>query len=313
MRAAVELINVTKDYGRVRAVDGLSLEVPEESLYGLIGPNGAGKTTTFAMLSGFLRPTQGEVKVRGRALTPGHPPVGLALALPQDAALPDHKRVLATLVYLARLGGMPKAEAEAKSARALEQVGLQELAERKVSQLSHGQRRRVGIAQTLVGDDEVIMLDEPTAGLDPRTAVELGQLIKALAQDRTIILSSHNLAEVESLCTHAAILDRGKLVMSGTMDEIKGTGGLFTVMLAKALSAPDTVRAAVGALAGVAQVEVAPNADALRITTTSTDGLDDLTNQVLRVLMDQGATVKSVERGQSLTERFMQATRGRGG
>ena len=312
MRAAVELVNVTKDYGRVRAVDGLSLAVPEESLYGLIGPNGAGKTTTFAMLSGFLRPTLGEVRVRGRALTPGHPPVGLALALPQDAELPEHKRVLATLVYLARLGGMPKPEAEKKSVDALGRVGLGDLMDRKVSQLSHGQRRRVGIAQTLVGDDEVIMLDEPTAGLDPRTAVELGQLIKTLSQDRTIILSSHNLAEVETLCTHAAILDRGKLVVSGTMDEIKGTGGLFTVMLAKPLAAPEPVAAAVKALAGVAKVEVAPNAEALRVTTSTTEGMDDLTNQVLRVLMDQGASVKSVERGQSLTERFMQATGTRG-
>jgi len=308
MRPALELIGITKDYGRVRAVDNLSLSVPEGSLFGLIGPNGAGKTTTFALLSGFLRPTEGTIKVRGRALTPGRPPVGSILALPQDASLPPNKRVHGALVFLARLGGIGSDEASSLATRALERVGLADLAGRKVSQLSHGQRRRVGIAQTLIGRDEVIILDEPTAGLDPRTAEELGRLIKSLHQDRTIILSSHNLREMQDLCTHAAILNKGKLELNGTMDEIRGTGGLFTVLLTKPLEQPEAAVAALRALDGVEGVELADGRDSLRVRSSSTDGLDDLTNGVLKALMDHGASVKSVERGQSLTERFMEAT-----
>lgn len=308
MRPAVELKGVTKNYGRVTAVDNLSLAIPEGSLFGLIGPNGAGKTTTFALLSGFLRPTEGEIHVRGRALSPGRPPVGSILALPQDAEMPDGKKVHASLVFLGRLGGMGADDATARATQALSRVGLSDLADRKVRHLSHGQRRRVGIAQTLVGTNEVIILDEPTAGLDPRTAQELGELIKSLHEDRTIILSSHNLQELEELCTHAAILDRGHLVVTGTMDEIRGTGGLFTVLLNARLKDGEGVLEAIGSLAGVKSVELNSEQDALRVHAESEEGLDQLTNDVLRALMDQGATVKSVERGQRLTERFMEAT-----
>lgn len=114
-------------------------------------------------------------------------------------------------------------------------VGLADLSERRLDNLSHGQRRRVGIAQTLLGEDEVIILDEPTSGLDPRTAAELRDLIKTLHHDRTIILSTHNLSEIEVLCTHAAIIDKGRLVTSGTMDQIRQTGARLVVALAKPL------------------------------------------------------------------------------
>jgi len=311
VRPAVELLSVTKDYGRVRAVSALSLEVPEGSLYGLIGPNGAGKTTTFALLSGFLRPTEGEIRVRGRALAPGRPPVGSILSLPQDASLPDSKRVLASLIFLGRLGGLGADEAASLSRRALERVGLADLADRKVSQLSHGQRRRVGIAQTLVGKDEVIILDEPTAGLDPRTATELGQLVLQLHTDRTIIMSSHNLDEMQKLCTHAAILDKGHLVMAGTMDEIRGTGALFTILLNAPLADAAQVVAGIEALAGVAKVEVEGAQDTLRVHCETVEGVEGLTSQAVSVVIAAGGSLKSVERGQSLTDRFMQATTGR--
>ncbi len=311
MRPAVELKGVTKNYGRVRAVDNLSLAIPEGSLFGLIGPNGAGKTTTFALLSGFLRPNEGEIQVRGQTLSPGRPPVGSILALPQDAEMPDGKKVHASLVFLGRLGGMGADDAHARATQALARVGLTELADRKVRQLSHGQRRRVGIAQTLVGTNEVIILDEPTAGLDPRTAQELGGLIKSLHEDRTIILSSHNLQELEDLCSHAAILDRGHLVVSGTMDEIRGTGGLFTVLLTGPVADAAAVLQAIRALDGVKDAEFSAAQDTLRVHADNAEGLDQLTNEVLRALMDAGATVKSVERGQRLTERFMEATGGK--
>lgn len=308
MNAAIELVSVTKDYGRVRAVSELSLKIPEGSLYGLIGPNGAGKTTTFALLSGFLRPTAGEIQVRGRQLTPGRPPVGSVLSLPQDASLPPSKRVLQALIFLGRLGGLGADEAKSLSVRALERVGLADLADRKVTQLSHGQRRRVGIAQTLVGRGEVIVLDEPTAGLDPRTATELGGLIKSLHQERTIVMSSHNLEEMQKLCTHAAILDKGTLVVSGTMDEILGTEAMFTILLNAPLADAAAVAAALEALDGVVAVKVEGQQDALRVDCETVDGVENLTSQAVKKVIEAGGSLKSVDRGQSLVDRFMDAT-----
>lgn len=308
MTAAIELIAVTKNYGRVRAVNELSLAVPEGALYGLIGPNGAGKTTTFAMMSGFLRPTLGEIRVRGVFLSTQKPPVGQVLALPQDAALPGHKRVEEVLVFLAELSGMPKQEAKAKSRSALERVGLGDLTRRRVDQLSHGQRRRVGIAQTLVGHDEVIVLDEPTAGLDPRTALELGALIKTLAEDRTVVLSSHNLAELEALCTHAAILDKGMLVAHGTMDEIRGTGQRLFVELSSPPSDAQAVLQGIEALDAVKTAKMAANGQGIEVDCHSAEGADALTNEVLKLLIEKGVAVKGVERGKRLEQRFMEET-----
>ena len=308
MTAAIELKGVTKRYGTVEAVKDVSLTVPEGALYGLIGPNGAGKTTTFGLLSGFVRPTAGEVVVRGNVLTSGRPPVGQVLALPQDASLPGGRKVRGCLVHLGRLGGMSREEAEAKASRALERVGLADLADRRVGQLSHGQRRRVGIASTLIGHDEVIILDEPTAGLDPRTALELRSLIQELHADRTVVLSSHDLAEVESLCTHAGILDRGVLVEVGTMDEVKGTAQRLYVRLTAAVGSPEGLVAALNAIDGVQSVSLEDDATTVMIEVRDAARVDGVTGEALQKLLAEGHAVKGVERGQRLADRFMETT-----
>ena len=305
---AVELINVTKRYGRIEAVKALSLAIPEGSLFGLIGPNGAGKTTTFGLLSGFVHPTEGEVRVRGRTLTAGRPPVGQILALPQDASLPGGRRVGACLSQLGQLGGMGRAEADAASARALERVGLGEASGRRIRELSHGQRRRVGIASALVGTDEVIVLDEPTAGLDPRTALELRELIRTLHADRTVVLSSHDLAEVESLCTHAGILDRGRLVEVGSMDEVKGTGQRLYVRLTAPVSESAPLIDTLEAVDGVRSVVLEDDATTVMIEIRDASAVDRVTGEALKQLLDAGLVVKGVERGQRLADRFMETT-----
>jgi ABC-type multidrug transport system ATPase subunit len=310
MSAAIELIGVSKRYGSVRAVEGLSLEIPEGSLFGLIGPNGAGKTTTFGLLSGFLHPSSGEVRVRGQQLGPGRPPVGRVLALPQDAQLPERTKVLDVLIMLARFAGRKKGDAQSRAVRSLERVGMSDLAARRIGALSHGQRRRVGIAQTLLGDDEVILLDEPTAGLDARSGAELRALIRELHKDRTIVLSSHNLQEVESLCDHAAILNKGALVAVGTMDQIKSTSTLIFVALAKAPPERDKILAALSAISGVRSATMKDEPPGIDLELADAGpGTEDLTNQVLKVLLEQGASVRGVERGKSLEQRFMEETK----
>ena len=322
---AIEIVQVTKQYGRVLAVDDLSFSVPEGALFGLIGANGAGKTTTFSLMSGFIRPTRGEVRVRGETLSTGHPPLGRVLALPQDATMPPSMTAAAVLIMLASLEGRSAQEARRRSLEALARVGLADMADRRVGVLSHGQRRRVGIASTLLGDDEVILLDEPTAGLDPRAASELRSLITTLNADRTIVVSSHNLAEIESVCTHAAIIAKGRLVTSSTMDAMKRTGTLVKVMLARPLSSPASVLQRLEAEKGVTRVEL--SADGLRLdleleqaaggrvvdpsagrggTEAGTEA-EDRMNALLMLLIAEGASVRSVERGQGLEQRFLEA------
>jgi ABC-type multidrug transport system ATPase subunit len=312
MSAALELIDVSKTFGRVRAVDGLSLEVPEGSLFGLIGPNGAGKTTTFGLIAGFLRPSAGTLRVRGRALGAGEPRVGHIVALPQDAELPRKQTALEALVVLGRLGGLTAAEARARGTSALSRVGLGEQLNKRVGQMSHGQRRRVQIAQTLLGEREIILLDEPTAGLDPLAAAELRQLVRGLAGERTIVLSSHNLAEVEQLCDRAAIIAQGQLVSSGTMDELRRAGALVRVLLVDVPAAGlDGVLALVRDLPGVRAARAAvddPRAVDLEV---ADEGADTIASEVLKRLLGAGVLIRGVERGKSLEARFLEDARSR--
>lgn len=311
MSAALELIDISKTFGRVRAVDGLSLEVPEGSLFGLIGPNGAGKTTTFGLIAGFLRPTAGTLKVRGRALTAGEPRVGHIVALPQDAELPRRQTALEALVVLGRLGGLPASEARARGTSALTRVGLGDQLNKRVGQMSHGQRRRVQIAQTLLGDREIILLDEPTAGLDPLAAAELRQLVRGLAGERTIVLSSHNLAEVEQLCDRAAIIAQGKLVSAGTMDELRRAGALVRVLLADVPAAGlESVVALVRDLPGVRGARAAADDPRAVDLEVADEGADTIASEVLKRLLGAGVLIRGVERGKSLEARFLEDARG---
>ncbi len=309
MSPAVEFRGLSKSYGTVAALKDLSLSIPRGALYGIVGPNGAGKTTTFGLLSGFLRPTAGEVWLAGERQRPGHPPTRPILSLPQDSALPPRRRVLEVLAELGRLGGLPRSKARAEATEALARVGLSDMAGRRVGQLSNGERRRVGIAQTLIGPSELIVLDEPTQGLDPRAAADLRALIATLHQGRTMILSSHNLQEVEALSTHAAILDRGVLVASGTMDEIKRTAHLVHVVVAEPVTDQAELERWLGALPAVTRVSFSGDGTVLNCEFDESYDETEATNEVLKCLLEKGVGVRSVDRGKSLEARFMEATR----
>lgn len=308
MTAALELDKLTKCFGSITAVNQLSLEIPEGSLVGLIGPNGAGKTTLFGLLCGYLHPTSGSIKIRGEQMLPNTPRVTRVAALPQDADLPPRMKVIDALVMLGRLAGLPGAVAKARGQAALEELGLGELALRKVGLLSHGQRRRVGIAQTLLGEKEIILLDEPTAGLDALASAELRQLIAKLRRNRTIVLASHNLAEVEKLCDRAAIIDHGQLVSTGTMDDMKSAQALVTIKLGAALLEDHPVLVALQQLAGVQSVAINKEALDLVLLDEGESATGALTNQVLQVLMEKDVLIQGVERGKSLEQRFIEDT-----
>ncbi|WP_394844682.1 ABC transporter ATP-binding protein [Pendulispora brunnea] len=220
--AAVRMKHVTKRFGSKLAVDDLSLEIRAGRVYGLIGPNGAGKTTTFSMLAGYLQPTDGNIEVLGFSPHQVSELKSRVGVLPQDAILPPLDKVGEFLMHMARLQGTSRDRAESMARAVLDEVEGRDWWNQRCSSLSHGMAKRVQLAQALLGDPDVVLLDEPTGGLDPRSAYEVRQLIKGRKGRCTLIVSSHNLQELEEICDGAAILDRGKLVASGTIAQLTG-------------------------------------------------------------------------------------------
>ncbi|MBV9945567.1 MAG: ABC transporter ATP-binding protein, partial [Myxococcales bacterium] len=213
---AVRLRRVTRRFGSKTAVDEVSLTIPLGCAYGLIGPNGAGKTTTFSMMAGYLRPTEGSIDVLGFAPAAVGALRGRVGVLPQDALLPAGDEVGQLLVHLARLQDLPGNKAIEAARRALADVEGGDWWTQRCGNLSHGMAKRVALAQAFLGRPEIVLLDEPTAGLDPRVAWEIRQLVRAKRGVCTIVISSHNLRELEEICDAAALLDRGRLVIAGT-------------------------------------------------------------------------------------------------
>jgi len=302
MDAAIELEGLGKRFGTHVAVDGVSLRVQPGSCYGLIGPNGAGKTTTFSLMCGFLAPSTGRVSVLG--ISPSEPGglKGRVGVLPQDALLPPWERVGALLTFWGALSAVPQPEAAARES--LRRVGMEGAWDTRCHALSHGMARRVGIAQALLGAPPVILLDEPTAGLDPRVAAELRSLIRSLKGRHTLVISSHNLQELEELCDAAAILDKGRLVRAGSMAELTAQAEQFTVLLLGETAPPlDALRA----LPGCASVTLEPGGR-LVVQLGKDTQPEQAIATVLRRLLDAGCLVSELHRGKRLEQRVLELT-----
>jgi ABC-2 type transport system ATP-binding protein len=314
MTNAIELQSVSKRFGVKVAVDGLSLTIPEGAVFGLIGPNGAGKTTAFSILAGYLTPSEGSARVLGCAPTDVAELKGRLGVLPQDALLPASEPVGSFLRYLARLQGISSNDATPAARAALESVGGAEWWSARCGTLSHGMAKRVGIAQALLGSPRVVLLDEPTAGLDPRVAWGVRQVIKSLTGRCTVVVSSHNLQELEEVCDRAAILDRGKLVASGTMAELTASAREFTIELAPAgptVAAPRggaDLQGLVRMIVGVTSVSLDAGTGRMIVAHESTVDPDEVLTASLRALLEHGARIRGVSRGRSLEQRVMELT-----
>ena len=222
----IELCNVTKRYGAVEAVSGLSFSAPDGQIVGLLGQNGAGKTTTLYMLTGYFPPTSGEVRVDGMDMLQDPRACKRHIGyLPEKPPLYDEMTVTAYLKFVCKLREV-KREAIAQHVQHITATcGLTEVAGRLVGHLSKGYRQRVGIAQALCGDPDVLVLDEPTVGLDPKQVREIRELIRQLGKTHTVIFSSHLLPEIQQLCDRVVILHKGKLVREAPMSELTGGDG----------------------------------------------------------------------------------------
>ncbi|WP_236713084.1 ABC transporter ATP-binding protein [Neomoorella mulderi] len=216
--AVIVTHNLTKRYGSITAVQDLNLEIRQGEIFGLLGPNGAGKTTTILMLLGLTEPTSGQALVNGLDAT-RHPLEVKRIAgyLPDNVGFYDDLTARENLLYTARLNQIPPAEAEKRVALSLEQVGLSNFAHRRVKEFSRGMRQRLGIADIMVKDPAIIILDEPTLGIDPEGVRELLALIVRLAREggKTVLLSSHLLHQVQQICDRVGIFVAGRLLAAG--------------------------------------------------------------------------------------------------
>lgn len=221
----IEVSHLTKKYGSRLAVDDISFTVEDGQIYGLLGPNGAGKSTIMNILTGYLSATSGQVAVAGHPL-PEEADAAKACVgyLPEQPPLYLEMTVQEYLDFAAELKGVKKAERKEQVLKAARRTGLEAVLPRLIRSLSKGYRQRVGIAQALLGSPKLIILDEPTVGLDPAQVIEIRKLIRELGRAHTVILSSHILSEVQAVCQKVLVLSKGKLAASGTLEELTAGG-----------------------------------------------------------------------------------------
>jgi ABC-type multidrug transport system ATPase subunit len=305
--AAVRIRGLAKSFGPVRALDGVTLDVPERSIFGLVGPNGAGKTTLFSVVANFLRADAGGVEVLGVDVRRISGLRGRLAILPQDALFQRNVPIVEQLAFFRMLDGRKRGEAEADARRTLERVGLGPYVSRGVHALSHGMVKRLGLAQAFLGEPEVILLDEPTSGLDPLNARQIRDLVREFHARATILVSSHNLAEVQELCDHVAILDRGRLVASGPVAEVTRSGRRVEFLPPRPLTSDEQERLA--ALPGLKEVAAAPMAGryVASLDPAFADG-DAASAALLRALLDLGLAPRYFAEGNSLEEVFLRVT-----
>ena len=223
----IEVKNLVKKYGDHLAVDNLSFTVEKGQIYGFLGPNGAGKSTTMNIMTGYLGATEGQVLINGHDILKEPEEAKKCIGyLPEIPPLYMDMTVWEYLRFVAELKKIKKAEIEGAVYEVLELVGLEDVEKRLIKNLSKGYRQRVGLAQAIIGFPEIIILDEPMVGLDPLQIIEIRELIRKLAEDHTVILSSHILAEVQEMCDYIMIISKGKLVASDTpanLEKLMGT------------------------------------------------------------------------------------------
>ncbi|NIB42041.1 ABC transporter ATP-binding protein [Pseudomaricurvus alkylphenolicus] len=257
----IEIKQLTKRFGHFTAVDNLSFTVRPGEVLGFLGPNGAGKSTTMRMLSGFLKPDTGSVTVFGQDVVRSPLEAKRLMGyLPEGAPSYGDMRVRSFLNFIAEARGVAPASRDACVDRVVERLQLQDVQQRPVETLSKGFQRRVGIAQALLHDPQVLVLDEPTDGLDPNQKFEVRQLIRELSSDKIVIISTHILEEVEAVCQRAIIINQGRLVADATPAELKASSDYYQAIELE-VEQPMAVMDALKTLPGVRQIYISSDSD----------------------------------------------------
>lgn len=292
MSDALVVEGLTRRFGARLALDALSFRVPEGSICGLVGPNGAGKTTTMSIIAGFLPADGGKVDLLGQGPFDPAKHRGRVGILPQDAELPTASTPRQLLTVWGRLQGLGGREVSGAVERVLEDVLLRDRADARIATLSHGMRRRVTVASALLGDPSFVLLDEPTSGLDPGQSRHLREVLVSRRGRKTILVSSHNLAELERMCDHVVMIADGRCTRAGSMEQVTGRTREVVVVLA-----PPFPPGREGEL----RLQLGPE---------DPRSVEDATTELLRALLAEGARIREVRPGDSLESRYFADTSG---
>ncbi len=305
----IRVENLTKSYGSQRAVQGLTFTIPKGQVCGFLGPNGAGKSTTLRMITGFLAPTTGTISIGGidaiERPIEARKQIGY---MPEACPLYPEMRVREYLAYRAELKRVPRREIADRVSAALKQAVVDDVEHRIIGQLSKGYRQRVGLADALVADPPLLVLDEPTAGLDPNQIRQVRTLIGQLAENKTVLLSTHILPEVEAICDRVLILSEGNLVSEGNPATLRADIEGAESIRIEGRGARGAFEDALGALDGITIVRL-DERDGLVKGQLEASGDPDAAERIFRAVADAGLVLRELRRKQaSLEDVFAQLT-----
>ena len=310
-RLVIEVNNLVKRYGDHTAVDHLSFKIEKGKIYGFLGPNGAGKSTTMNMITGYIASTEGTVTIDGHDILDEPEQAKKCIGyLPEMPPLYFDMTVLEYMNFVADLKKIPKDKKKSMVAEVMEMVKITDMKNRLIKNLSKGYRQRVGLAQAILGYPEVIILDEPTVGLDPKQIIEIRDLIKSLKEKHTVILSSHILSEVSAVCDYVLIISHGKLVASDTPENLgklaEGSNTLNLIVKGE----KDKICTALGQIEGVKSVTTADAKEEYAWNVTvSTNEDSDVREEVFFKMADAKCPILEMQsRKVSLEEIFLELT-----
>jgi ABC-2 type transport system ATP-binding protein len=295
----IEVNDLTKDYGATRAVDGVTFNVRRGEVLGFLGPNGAGKSTTMKMLTCFLSPTAGRATVAGHDVFDDSIAVRRRIGyLPEDTPIYRDMTVREFLEFAAEMRGMTADAVEGRIKEVGQRCGLGDVAGKLVGELSKGFRQRVGLAQAMLHDPDILILDEPTSGLDPNQIVEIRSLIKEIGREKTVILSTHILPEVQATCSRILIISGGKLVADGTPEALRARekGGRYRVVVESNGVAKEAIRDRLASLAGVARCELVSGEAGSHAFAIDAAASDDLRKPIFRAAVANAWTLLELAR-----------------
>lgn len=311
----IEVKNLVKKYGNHLAIDDLSFNIEKGKIYGFLGPNGAGKSTTMNIMTGYLGATSGEVLINGHNILKEPEAAKKHIGyLPELPPLYMEMTVQEYLDFAAELKGISKGAKATSVEEVLKLVKLEEVRERLIRNLSKGYRQRVGLAQAVLGFPDIIILDEPTVGLDPKQIIEIRELIRELAEEHTVILSSHILAEVREVCDYIMIIAKGKMVASDTPDNLEHLLNQSESIEIQARAIPSLVNEILEAIPAVAKVSTEERSDGTTFATVETTGSTDIREDIFFAFADRRCPLLLLKTNRaSLEEIFLELTQGEEG
>lgn len=307
----IEVKNLTKKYADVVAVDDISFSVPTGQVLGFLGPNGAGKTTSVRIITCYMPPTSGRITIDGLDVVEQSMAVRRKIGyLPESAPLYPEMAVIEYLEFVLSLRGNSGNGRNRRIKQVVEMCGLGDVIARNIGELSKGFRQRVGLAQAMIHDPEILVLDEPTVGLDPNQIVEIRNLIKTLGRQKTVILCTHILPEVEATCDHVMIINKGKIVANGAPDELqRSLAGKKTLRL-EIDQSPDVIRPQLLEIDGVEAVKIDAHNGTARCEVVCRPASDPRADIFHKVVANNWTLLEMAQDVSSLEDVFRELTKG---